>query len=329
MTSSTSDAVNTVNENVAVVAAVPAPASVTNAVADTVSVVEQPRIDALFEQHRPLLSFEFFPPKDGAGSELLFRAIDELKPLHPDFVSITRTGVGTQPTLDLTHRVQNELGIRAMAHLTCVHHTPDEMGDALDCLWERGVRNVLALRGDLPPGQAAPQAGDSGFRYATDLVPFVRQRHDFCVGVAGYPEGHPQCLNVTRDIEYLNQKVDAGASFVITQLFFDNADFYRWRDAVQAMGVTVPIVAGIMPILSVAQTKRFVGMCGAKIPHPLLLKLESLESDPLSVHAAGVEHAISQCEELLANGVSGLHFYTLNRSKATVLITQELKLERQ
>jgi len=135
-------------------------------------------------------------------------------------------------------------------------------------------------------------------------------------------------LNITRDVEYLKQKVDLGASFVITQLFFDNDDFYRWRDRAHAMGVKVPILAGIMPILGVAQTKRFVGMCGAKIPHPLLLKLESLESDPLSVHAAGVEHAISQCEDLLSNDVAGVHFYTLNRSKATVLITQELKLQR-
>lgn len=292
------------------------------------SVAQQPRIDALFNARKPLLSFEFFPPKDDAGRDLLFRAIDELKPLHPDFVSITRTGVGTQPTLDLTQRVQNEIGIRAMAHLTCVHHTPDEMADALDCLWQRGVRNVLALRGDLPPGQAPPQTGDAGFNYATDLVPFVRDRHDFCVGVAGYPEGHPQCLNIMRDVEHLRQKVDGGASFVITQLFFDNADFYRWRDKVLSMGIEVPIVAGIMPILSVGQIKRFVGMCGAKIPHALLVKLESLESDPLSVHAAGVEHAISQCEDLLANGVAGVHFYTLNRSKATVLITQELKLDR-
>jgi methylenetetrahydrofolate reductase (NADPH) len=290
--------------------------------------VEKPRIDQLFGERKPLISFEFFPPKDEAAEAQLFSAIDDLKPLKPDFVSITRTGGGTQPTLDLTHRVQNEIGIRSMAHLTCVHHSPEEMGEALDCLWERGVRNVLALRGDLPPGGQPPKTGEGQFHFATDLVPFVRNRHDFCVGVAGYPEGHPQCLNLTRDMQYLKQKIDGGATFIITQLFFDNADFYRWRDAAQQIGVDVPIVAGIMPILGVAQIKRFVGMCGAKIPNALLLKLESLESDPMSVHAAGVEHALSQCEDLMRNGVDGLHFYTLNRSKATVLITQELPLSR-
>ena len=286
------------------------------------------RIDELFEAGHPLLSFEFFPPKDAAGEMQLLQAIDELRPLLPDFVSITRTGGGTRPTVDLTARVQNQLGIRAMSHLTCVGHTAEEMADFLDCLWDQGIRNVLALRGDPPPGQSTFTATEGGFAYGSDLVKFVRARHDFCIGVAGYPEGHPQALNATRDIEYLKLKIDNGGHFVITQLFFDNTDFYRWRDAAHKAGITVPLVAGIMPILGVAQIKRFVTMCGAKIPHPLLLKLESLESDPMAVHAAGVEHAITQCEDLIRNGVKGLHFYTLNRSKATVLISQELNLPR-
>ncbi len=255
-------------------------------------------------------------------------AIDELHPLRPDFVSITRTGGGTPPTIDLTDRIQNELGICAMSHLTCVGYTAQEMGEFLDCLWDKGIRNVLALRGDPPPGQAQFKATEGGFGYGSDLARFASQRHDFCVGVAGYPEGHPQALNPTRDLEYLKLKVDNGGRFVITQLFFDNADFYRWRDAARGMGIDVPLIAGIMPIMGVAQIKRFVMMCGAKIPQPLLLKLESLESDPLSVHAAGVEHAIMQCEDLIANGVDGLHFYTLNRSKATVLISQALNMNR-
>jgi methylenetetrahydrofolate reductase (NADPH) len=287
-----------------------------------------PRIDDAFKAGRPTLSFEFFPPKNEDGHAQLLQAIDELRPLAPDFVSITRTGVGTQGTLDLTCEVQNELGFRAMSHLTCVHHTRAEMGEALDVLWQSGIRNVLALRGDTPPGMNPVDKGEDGFCYASDLVPFVRARHDFCIGVAGYPESHPQSLNPTRDLEMLKKKVDAGAHFIITQLFFDNDDFYRWRDGVHAMGIEVPIVAGIMPILNVAQIKRFVTLCGAKIPHPLLLQLESLESDPLAVHAAGVEYAIRQCEDLLANGADGLHFYTLNRSKATVLIGQALQGKR-
>ena len=287
---------------------------------------ENPRIDALFPSGQPLVSFEFFPPKDEKGADQLYHTVEELKPLRPSFVSITRTGGGTPPTLDLTSRVQNEIGIRAMAHMTCVGHTAGEMNEYLDRLWNSGVRNVLALRGDLPPGQTS-LAADADFCYANDLVKFVRERHDFCIGVAGYPEGHPQALNFIRDNEHLKRKIDAGAQFIITQLFFDNADFYRWRDQVHGMGIDVPLVAGIMPILSTPQIKRFVTMCGAKIPHPLLLRLESLESDPLAVHAAGVEYAIRQCEDLLANGVHGLHFYTLNRSKATVLISQALNLK--
>ena len=284
-----------------------------------------PRIDALFKAGRSTLSFEFFPPKTDEGHVQLLKAIEELRPLAPDFISITRTGEGTQSTLDLTAEVQNELGFRAMSHLTCVHHTREEMGAALDKLWASGVRNVLALRGDTPPGTNPAERGEDGFNYASDLVPFVRERGDFCIGVAGYPEGHPNSLNLTRDVEMLQKKMDAGAHFVITQLFFDNADFYRWRDAVSKMGLDIPLVAGLMPIGNVAQIKRFVTMCGAKIPNPLLLQLESLESDPLAVHAAGVEYAIRQCEDLIANGCDGLHFYTLNRSKATALIGQALQ----
>lgn len=283
------------------------------------------RIDALFAAGRPLVSFEFFPPRNEAGSEQLFQVIGELSALRPDFVSITRTGGGTAPTLDLTARIQNELKFRGASHLTCVGHTRSEMAAYLDQLWDGGIRNIIALRGDLSPGQVLD--AENGFCYASDLVPFIRSHHDFCIGVAGYPEGHPQCLNLTRDLEYLKRKLDSGSHFVITQLFFDNADFYRWRDAAHKMGIDAPLVAGIMPILSVAQIKRFVVMCGAKIPQPLLLKLESLEADPLAVHAAGVEHAINQCEDLVAHGVDGLHYYTLNRSKATALIEQALHFQ--
>ena len=290
------------------------------------SQIDTPRIDALFASQHPLVSFEFFPPKDEKSAEQLFATIEELQAVRPSFVSITRTGGGTPQTLDLTARVQNELGIRAMAHMTCVGHTAQEMEEYLARLWQSGVRNVLALRGDLPPGVTALPA-DCPFFYANDLVSFVRERHDFCIGVAGYPEGHPQCLNTTRDLEHLKRKLDAGAQFVITQLFFDNADFFRWRDAAAKLGITAPLVAGIMPILSTPQIKRFVTMCGAKIPQPLLVHLESLESDPQAVHAAGVDHAIQQCEELLREGASGLHFYTLNRSKATSQIARALDLK--
>lgn len=285
------------------------------------------RIDSLFGKGLPTLSFEFFPPKNEEGEAQLFQAIDDLRPLQPSFVSITRTGGGAPPTLDLTARIQDELGFTAMSHLTCAGYTQEEIGALLDSAWENGVRNILALRGDPQPGQTTFSSTEGGFSYASDLISFIRNRHDFCVAAAGYPEGHPQCLNLVRDAETVKMKVENGASFLITQLFFDNADFYRWRDRLHGMGVNVPLVAGIMPIGSVAQIKRFVTLCGAKIPHPLLLQLESLESDPASVHAAGVEYAIRQCEDLLANGADGLHFYTLNKSKATVLISQALGMK--
>ncbi|MFM2222225.1 MAG: methylenetetrahydrofolate reductase, partial [Armatimonadota bacterium] len=230
------------------------------------------RITSAFSSSRPTVSFEFFPPKTDDGETLLWQAIKRLQDLQPDFVSITRTGEGTSATLRLTTRIQSELGIRSMSHLTCVHHSEAEMAAHLDTLWEQGVQNVLALRGDLEPGQAVP---GGKFQYATDLVQFAANRHPFCIGVAGYPEGHPQCLNITRDIEHLKSKLDAGASFIITQLFFDNDDLFRWRDMLLKHGIDVPLVAGIMPITNVSQIKRFVTRCGAKIAHPLLVRLEA------------------------------------------------------
>jgi methylenetetrahydrofolate reductase (NADPH) len=286
------------------------------------------RIDSILGQGRPAVSFEFFPPKTDAGFSALFQTIDELKPIQPSYVSVTYGAGGStrEKTVQLVERIQRDLKIRSMAHLTCVGHTSAELGSILDDLWNGGVRNVLALRGDPPAGQSQFVATEGGFANADGLVKFIGSRHEFCIGVAGYPEGHPQCLNLTRDLHHLKQKVDNGGAFVVTQLFFDNADFYRFRDRARAIGIKVPIVAGIMPILNVAQIKRFVSMCGAKIPETLLVKLESLESDPDAVHSAGVDHAVNQCRDLIAQGVDGVHFYTLNKSKATVQICQALQI---
>jgi len=286
------------------------------------------RIDRILGQGQPTVSFEFFPPKTDAGFAALFRTIDELRPIRPSYVSVTYGAGGSTraKTVELVERIQRDLGIRSMAHLTCVGHTQTEIGDVLDDLWAAGIVNVLALRGDPPIGQTQFVAAQGGFANADALVQYAAARHDFCIGVAGYPEGHPQCLNKVRDLEHLKRKVDNGADFIVTQLFFDNADFHRFRDEARAMGIKVPIIAGIMPITNVAQIKRFIGMCGAKIPQPLLLKLESLESDPEAVAAAGVAYATQQCNDLLANGVDGIHFYTLNKSKATVQICSELNV---
>lgn len=287
------------------------------------------RIDQVLGLGKPSVSFEFFPPKSDAGFQQLFQTIDDLHPLRPTYVSVTYGAGGStrEKTVELVERIQRELKIRSMAHLTCVGHTSEEIAKILDTLWDAGIRNVLALRGDPPVGQSQFVATAGGFANADQLVSFVAASHDFCIGVAGYPEGHPQCLNKTRDMEHLKRKVDNGGCFVITQLFFDNDDFYAFRDAARAAGIKVPIIAGIMPVLNVAQIKRFVSMCGAKIPHPLLLKLESLEQDAEAVYAAGVEYATRQCQDLLKNGADGLHFYTLNRSKATVQICKALDVD--
>ncbi len=272
------------------------------------------------------ISFEFFPPKTDAGFTSLFQTIHDLKPLNPSYVSVTYGAGGStrQKTVSLVERIQREARMNAMAHLTCVGHTADQIGQILDDFWKAGVRNVLALRGDPQAGQATFTATEGGFGYANELAAYIKTRQDFCVGVAGYPEGHPQCLNKTRDLENLKKKIDAGACFVVTQLFFDNADLYRFRDQARAMGINVPIIAGIMPITNVAQIKRFVSMCGAKIPQRLLTKLEAIESDPEAVHRAGVEYAQLQCRDLMFNNIDGLHFYTLNKSKATVDIVKAL-----
>jgi methylenetetrahydrofolate reductase (NADPH) len=287
------------------------------------------RIDQLLGQGKPTISFEFFPPKTDAGFASLYKTIDELKPINPSYVSVTYGAGGStrEKTVALVERIQRELRIRAMAHLTCVGHTAEEIGKILDDLWKAGIRNVLALRGDPPAGQSQFVATEGGFANADELVAFVKSRNNFCIGVAGYPEGHPQCLNRTRDLEYLKRKVDNGGAFVTTQLFFDNAEFYRFRDEARSMGIRAPIMAGIMPITNVAQIKRFVSMCGAKIPHRLLVKMETVENDPEAVHRTGVEYAAMQCRDLLFNDVDGLHFYTLNKSKATTDICKSLNVD--
>jgi len=286
------------------------------------------RIDQILGKGKPAISFEFFPPRTEAGFTQLYQTIEELKPIDPSYVSVTYGAGGStrQKTVDLVEKIQRDAGIRAMAHLTCVGHTAVEIGSIIDDLWKANIRNVLALRGDPAAGQSQFVATEGGFAYADELVKFIAARHDFCVGVAGYPEGHPQCLNLQRDLENLKRKVDNGGGFIVTQLFFDNAVFYRFRDAARSIGIKVPIIAGIMPILNVTQIKRFISMCGAKIPNPLLVELEGLEASADAVHAAGVEYATGQCQDLLFHGVDGIHFYTLNRSKATVQICQSLNV---
>lgn len=287
------------------------------------------RLDEHFRLRRPTVSFEFYPPKNDEGWTALYKTIEQLKPLAPDYVSVTYGAGGSTraKTVELCGKIQNEIGIDVMAHLTCVGHTADEVGGILSQLAAANVKNVLALRGDPPTGGPWTKTA-GGFEHADELVAYVRGQGDFFVACAGFPEGHPQCLNLRRDLEHLKAKVDAGAHAVVTQLFFDNADFLRFRDECRNIGITVPIVAGIMPIGNVGQIKRFVTMCGAKIPNRLLTKLESLEGNADDVYKAGIEYATNQCRDLIFHGVDGLHFYTLNKSPATVDIVRQLGVTR-
>ncbi|HYQ15478.1 MAG TPA: methylenetetrahydrofolate reductase [NAD(P)H] [Polyangiaceae bacterium] len=275
----------------------------------------------------PAISFEFFPPKDQDGVQRLFQTVAELAPLAPAYVSVTYGAGGStrQLTVELVARIQREVGIDAMAHLTCVGATQAELGGVLDQLAAGGVSNVIALRGDPPKGASTFVTPEGGFGNASELVAFIKRRGGFCIAGACYPEKHPEAVSLDADVENLKRKVDAGADFLITQLFFDNADYFAFVDRARAAGIRVPIVAGIMPITNVSQIKRFTAMCGASMPPELLRKLEPAAADADAVGEIGVEHAARQCQELLARGVPGVHFYTLNRSRATLEIVRRLR----
>ncbi|MEK6675795.1 MAG: methylenetetrahydrofolate reductase [NAD(P)H] [Planctomycetota bacterium] len=283
------------------------------------------RIRDLVDQRTPTLSFEFFPPKDDIGFWDLYRTIESLKPLAPTYVSVTYgAGGGTRSkTLELVARIKSDIGIESMAHLTCVGATRGEIGAIVDDLRVRGIDNILALRGDPPPGESAFVQTEGGFSHADELVAFIRDRRsEVCIGAACYPEGHPEAAAIDQDLDHLKKKVDCGVDFLISQLFFDNGLFQGFRERADRRGIQVPILAGIMPILSVKQVKRFTQMCGASLPEELRRKIEAVEDDAEAVRHIGMYHATQQCLDLLREGVAGIHFYTLNRSTATRAIYQ-------
>lgn len=273
------------------------------------------------------ISFEFFPPKDQEGVDRLFATVADLAPFAPAYVSVTYGAGGStrQLTVDLVGRIQREVGIDAMAHLTCVGASREELSSVLDQLESAGVQNVIALRGDPPKGATSFVTPPGGFGHASELAAFIKARGTFCIAGACYPEKHPEAESLEADLEKLKRKVDAGAEFLITQLFFDNADYFAFVERARAIGIRVPIVAGIMPVTNVSQIKRFTAMCGARMPSELMQKLEPVAADADAVGELGVEHAVRQCRELLAAGAPGIHFYTLNRSRATVEILKRLR----
>jgi methylenetetrahydrofolate reductase (NADPH) len=286
-------------------------------------------IAALLAEGERSFSFEFFPPKDAAGEEVLWRSISELEPLRPTFVSVTYGAGGTtrDRTIEITGRIARETTMTPMAHLTCVGHTVAELEEILDSLARAGVANVLALRGDPPKGETSFVATEGGFRYASELTSFIKEHHgdSLCIGGAGYPEKHVECGNPAVDLQNLKRKVDAGASFLITQLFFDNRRYFEFVDNARANGITVPIIPGIMPITNAAQVERFTVACGASLPFRLAAELDRRRDNAQAVAQLGVAHATAQCIELLQSGVPGIHFYTLNRSSATTQVLTALR----
>jgi methylenetetrahydrofolate reductase (NADPH) len=279
----------------------------------------------IFREHATTFSFEFFPPKSDEAATELFGTIAHLQELRPSFVSVTYGAGGStrERTHDLVLRIRRQTDLTAVSHLTCVCHSRDEMADILDRYAAAGVENVLALSGDLPRDRAGHDRSQDAFRYAEELVRFIRSRTNvpdprgFGVGVAGFPEGHPGTPNRLLEMDYLKRKVDAGADYICTQLFFENRDFYDFRDRCELAGIRVPILAGIMPITSKAGMLRMAELAlGARIP-AALLKAVNRCADDKAVARVGIHWATEQCRDLLDNAVRGIHFYTLNRSDAT------------
>jgi methylenetetrahydrofolate reductase (NADH) len=273
-------------------------------------------------------SFEFFPPKTDDGVTHLFEALRELGELEPAFVSVTYGAGGStrQRTVEIATRIKRETGIEPMAHLACVGHTRGEIAEVLNRVSEAGVENVLCLRGDPPREQPLYHAVSDGFRFASELTDFVKRGPwGFTIGGACYPEGHLENPSREDDLQALKRKVEAGAEFLITQLFYDNAFYFDFIARARAVGITVPIVPGIMPITTFDQIERITRMCGATIPMRLRLEMERRKDDPESILQLGVAHATVQCVELLARGAPGVHFYTLNRSRATRMILTALR----
>ncbi len=268
---------------------------------------------------RPFFSFEFFPPKDDVGVERLFASIEMLRPLHPAFVSITYGAGGSSRTrtIELAKRIGRELDLTVLAHVTCVGSSRAELRGVFDDLVREGIENVLALRGDPPRGEAAFIPPQGGFAHANELVAMLRRNYDFCIGAACYPETHIEAESPQSDLEHLGEKVEAGAQFLISQLFFDNDAYFAFVERARSVGIEVPILPGIMPITNYDQITRFVAMCGASIPPKLQAAMELRRGDERAVEDLGVAYASMQAVDLLRRGAPGIHFYTLNRSPAT------------
>ncbi len=286
------------------------------------------RIDQILERlDRPVFSFEFFPPKTDDGFETLRNTLDKLRHDAPDFVSVTYGALGTtrDRTLDIVKWIKQELDIEAMAHFTCVGATREELTETLREMESSGVNNVLALRGDPPQGEDEWKPTPGGLLYSTELIELLHESFDFAVGAAAFPEVHPEAESPEADIRFLKAKQDAGASFLITQLFFDNDFYFDFVAKARDAGISVPIIPGIMPVTSVQNIKRITELCKSELPDSFQHELERREDDTQAVQDLGVAYSTLQCVDLLSRGAPGIHFYTLNRSPATRAILAALR----
>jgi methylenetetrahydrofolate reductase (NADPH) len=288
------------------------------------------KIDAILQRSRPCFSFEFFPPQSDDGVAKLLKTVEVLRPLSPAFVSVTYGAGGSTRarTLEVTRSIKNDLGVETMAHLTCVGADVSKLRAVLDEVAAAGIDNVLALRGDPPKGDASFTPTPGGLAHGSDLVELVSKNYDFCVGGACYPENHVESADAATDLRYTRVKVDAGAKFLITQLFFDNEYYFAYVERARNAGIEVPIIPGIMPITNADQVARFTSSCGATIPPRLRAELEARKDEPEAVADLGVAYATLQCVDLLERGVPAIHFYTLNKSPATRAVVSALLADR-
>ncbi|MCX7748429.1 MAG: methylenetetrahydrofolate reductase [NAD(P)H] [Clostridia bacterium] len=281
----------------------------------------------LFNNKKPVISFEIFPPKLETPLESIFETLEQFKLLAPDFISVTYGAGGSKKdrTIQIASKIKNEYHIESMAHFTCVGHSKEEIDTLLASLSENKLQNILALRGDPPAGQPDFDFSKNVYPYASELIRHIRSKNnDFCIAAAAYVEGHVDCRRLKDDLTNLKLKVDEGVDFLITQLFFDNRFFYDFLDKAASIGIHCPITAGIMPIFKADQIKRITSLCGASIPAKLVIMMDKYQDNPDDLRKAGIEYASTQIRDLIDNGVDGIHLCTMNRPKSTKEILENI-----
>lgn len=289
------------------------------------------KIKELLKKGEPTISFEIFPPKNSYSLDSVFKTLDELKDLKPDFISVTYGAGGSTKsnTVEIASRIKKDYGIETIAHLTSATSTKQDIRQMLASIQENGIENILALRGDIPQALREDNNWTPEYRYAYELIEEIKQAGDFCIGAACYPEGHVESSNKVEDLRNLKFKMDRGADFMISQLFYDNELFYQFMEKLDIIGIDKPVIAGIMPVLNIKQVKRLQQLSGGNLPPKFIRILERYQNDPASLQEAGIAYAIDQIIDLLSYGVDGIHLYTMNKPAATRRIMANISNVRQ